>query len=509
MEGFTGKLRWVWVAVLGVLIGCGGEFTPVEEAAVSTERTARSELLELVGSVTVSPEGTSLPLGEQHCVTATVRDLSAQVMANVEVDFVVAGANAALGAAVTDVNGKAIFCYSGSSSGQDTITASVGVVIDVVVHVWRAVSAIRLTPKDATHPVGQQHCVKATVLDTILVGMPGQNVQFTVAGAHTRSGSATTNLFGEAIFCYTGSVGGKDTITASVLVFSDTAVHTWEVINQGPWVDAGPDVAGYANASIALHGAAGDPDGDLLTVQWTYTVNAGTDATATCSFSNPGALTPTIRCTHMGSYTVKLTVTDSHGASISDTAQVHITNGSNVTICNMKRHTNKTTQRLCGYATPGKDGAPIVDVWFTVDNGEAIHAWPPTPENESAGFVDTATELTEGTHVIRMHALSADGNVTIRSQVVTVDITLPVLTIVSPQANATLSSTVVTVTSSVSDANAVRVVTQYQVGTDVSNGSGTVSHTIDLVNRGWQTILVRATDAAGNFVEARVRVYIE
>jgi alpha-tubulin suppressor-like RCC1 family protein len=175
---------------------------------------------------------------------------------------------------------------------------------------------------------------------------------------------------------------------------------------------------------------------------------------------------------------------------------------STVTLCNLPRATRQTTVRLCGFTTPGADGSAIASVWFSVDGGAPLFVVP-----DSGGFVDTSTVLTEGTHAIRLSARSAAGNLTFEEKAVTVDLTPPVLQVLSPTSADVMTRTVVNVTSSVSDASAVRVQTQWMQASTVDSGVGTVTHTVDLVNRGDTTLLVRATDAAGNTSEARVTVF--
>ncbi len=180
-----------------------------------------------------------------------------------------------------------------------------------------------------------------------------------------------------------------------------------------------------------------------------------------------------------------------------------VVNGtSKVTLCNLPRYTRQTTVRLCGYVTPGADGSAISSAWFSVDGGAPI---PVVPGN--GGFVDTSTSLPEGPHTVRLSARSAAGNLTFEERPVTVDVTPPVLEVLTPTSTDVLTSTVVNVASSVSDATPVRVQTQWAQSSTVDSGVGTVTHTVDLVNRGDNTLLVRAIDAVGNTSEVRTRVY--
>jgi hypothetical protein len=178
-----------------------------------------------------------------------------------------------------------------------------------------------------------------------------------------------------------------------------------------------------------------------------------------------------------------------------------------VTPCNQSQYTRNPTLRLCGYVTSGQDPAPVVQAWFTVDGGEPIYVVP----TGSGGFVDTSfANASEGFHVIRLYAKSSSGNVSFKQATTTVDFTPPVLTVLSPTSADVLPSTVVTVTSTVKDnLTPVTVETQRSRSTQFPSGSGTATHTIDLVNKGYSTLLVRAVDAAGNVTEIRTRVYVK
>lgn len=62
-----------------------------------------------------------------------------------------------------------------------------------------------LTPPTDTNPVGDRHCVTATVRDAFGNPVPGATVDFTTTGGATPpGGSATTNASGQAEFCFTG-----------------------------------------------------------------------------------------------------------------------------------------------------------------------------------------------------------------------------------------------------------------------------------------------------------------
>ena len=61
--------------------------------------------------------------GEEHCVTATVKDAFGNPTPGIKVVFSVSGANAAGGTVTTDASGQGVFCYTGTKVGADAISA--------------------------------------------------------------------------------------------------------------------------------------------------------------------------------------------------------------------------------------------------------------------------------------------------------------------------------------------------------------------------------------------------
>jgi hypothetical protein len=167
-------------------------------------------------SVTLAPKADENPVGTEHCLTATVRDLFANPVPSKKVRFVVTGTVSKAGNDQTDATGTAEFCYSSTKSGPDVITAFVdddndntqdpGELFDLAGKVWQpgAPAALVLTPKLAENQVTTQHCLVATVYDSFTNPVPDVNVRFAVAGVNTKSGSDKTDAGGQATFCYTG-----------------------------------------------------------------------------------------------------------------------------------------------------------------------------------------------------------------------------------------------------------------------------------------------------------------
>ena len=182
-------------------------------------------------SVVVTPPTDTNRVGEEHCVTATVRDAFGNPVSGVLVRFTVSGANSASGGAITNSAGQASFCYRGTTAGTDTIRAHAdtngnGAVDNgeptgtaTKIYLPGAPASVVVDPPAAVNTVDSRHCVTATVRDAFGNPVPGIVVRFRVTGSVNTSGSATTNAAGQATFCYTGPpLPGADVITA----FADT-----------------------------------------------------------------------------------------------------------------------------------------------------------------------------------------------------------------------------------------------------------------------------------------------
>ncbi len=275
--------------------------------------------------------------------------------------------------------------------------------------------------------------------------------------------------------------------------------------NTPPVVSAGLGTSGNTLSVLELRGSATDADEDTLSLQWTFTPGPGVESWARCTFGAPRSAATTFSCDDDGVYTVTLTAHDGVHPPVSSSTQVTLSSASKVTPCNLPLYTKNPTLKLCGWTTPGSDGGAIVSAWFTLNGGPAI---PVVPES-SGGFVSTSHTVGEGPHIVRLYAQSSKGNVTMGQRLVNVDLTAPSLTVLSPTAQDVNPSSLVSITSSASDASPVKVTTMRMVSTQLESGSGTVTHTVDLGSTGWTTVLVQAQDMAGNVSEVRTRVYVQ
>lgn len=90
-------------------------------------------------------------------------------------------------------------------------------------------TTLDLTPATATANVNTQRCMTARITDETTAALPGQSVLFSVAGVNGNQGTGVTDGSGNTQFCYTSTVAGTDTVTATSGSLTDTATISWRV----------------------------------------------------------------------------------------------------------------------------------------------------------------------------------------------------------------------------------------------------------------------------------------
>lgn len=181
---------------------------------------------------------------------------------------------------------------------------------------------LSLTPLTATNYVGQNHELTATLVDPAGAPIAGVTVTFSVTGVNTAGGTAMTGADGIAVWSYSGTTEGMDTIVATATVDADEltsnpAYKTWEIppytvekdfrytaVDFTPY-NCGPDGICRTDDDFQEPADLGmtlpDTDGDGK-YEVTYVINKKGEVTST----NPGQLYAVITITGIGIDTVAL-----------------------------------------------------------------------------------------------------------------------------------------------------------------------------------------------------------
>jgi uncharacterized membrane protein/PKD repeat protein len=325
-----------------------------------TSRSAQNELLLPPGSEARLPVTVSALLGGTYTLNATADSLSSNATASAAatVTFVIPENQPPIVNAGPDqmVNVGHTVQFSGSASDPDgdalaTIqwnfgdnTTATGSLTPSHVYTAAGVYTVVLTVTDSRGgtaadsltvtvntivPVNRPPVVDAGPNQTVKVG---DTVQFTGSASDpdgdalatiqwnfgdntTATGSLTPSHIYTAVGVYTVVLSVTDSRGATGSDSLTVTVQSVVAENQPPIVDAGPNQTVKVGDTVQFTGSASDPDGDTLaTIQW----NFGDNTTAS------GSLTPNHVYTAVGVYTVVLSVTDSRGATGSDSLTVTV-----------------------------------------------------------------------------------------------------------------------------------------------------------------------------------------
>lgn len=211
-------------------------------------------------------------------------------------------------------------------------------------------ATLELDPAAATNDVGTEHCVTATVRNAGGEPLGGVEVEFTVEGSTSTSGSVTTGNDGAAEFCYDGpELPGQDVITAFADSDDDgvqdegepgsTATKTWVFPTSTPNCDITINDGGWIIASNGDRGSfGGNAKVDALgkeTGEQQYVGHGPADPMIFHSIEIAAVMCSTNRAEIYGlaevdgvpGFTFRIRVTDSGEPSVADTYGILISNG--------------------------------------------------------------------------------------------------------------------------------------------------------------------------------------
>jgi len=225
-----------------------------------------------VKHVSLSGDASAI-VGVESCVVASLTDAADQIVAGAHVDFAVAGANAAAAGVTADGSGQARFCYTGTTPGQDTITAAAGSASAAFTKTW--------LPGTNTPPVAQGQSLVTNAGQPLAVALVATDAEgdpltyaVTVSPQHgALAGVApiltytpASGYAGLDSFAFKANDGHADSNVAVVSIYVNAPPVAQ---SQSLFTSVGP-----AAQSISL--VATDADGDPLTYVITVAPQHGT-----------------------------------------------------------------------------------------------------------------------------------------------------------------------------------------------------------------------------------------
>ena len=301
-------------------------------------------------TLTLQPGNTSGTVGTSVTETATVHDAQGYPVSDgTPVQWLISGPGSGSAAIshqdTTTTGGQAVLTYSNTTTGVDTVTATAGTSPDTAGNAagvtWTPgpPATLTLAPGDTSGIIGSSVIETATVEDQYgnLVA-DGTTVGFSVTGANTAGGSASTTN-GQAAFSYSASLTGSDTLVATAQGGSNpsaSATITWTLPASTPWAHLGvANPGGFYIYGAVSTGATGGPSGLLtwrspqvtfLDLHFTALVASGPDATlfGTATLANRQAVTFRLDAV-AGVNTVRLRLSDGYDSGVLPVMSVRVT----------------------------------------------------------------------------------------------------------------------------------------------------------------------------------------
>ncbi|MEH7107972.1 OmpL47-type beta-barrel domain-containing protein [Bacillus sp. JJ1764] len=265
-------------------------------------------------SIELTPSVADHTVGDTTEMKALVKDAKGHVVAGYPVNLKVTGANAGTYTVLSNADGIATFSYKGTNGGEDTAVATAGKAISASAKAkWKyPAAAVKLTPASATQIIGEEHQLKATVLDSNDAPKTGVTVKLEITGENPSILTGMTDSNGEVSFSYKGEKAGTDTLTAKVtegtkVIASDPAAVTWKLRDVAPPV------------TTAVANAVDGPSGGWYHSAVTVSLTASDDVSGVKSieYRIPGGewnlYTAPLSLTENGIYTYEYRSTDNEG----------------------------------------------------------------------------------------------------------------------------------------------------------------------------------------------------
>ncbi len=183
-------------------------------------------------TLTLTPSTQTLSQGSTASIAVALADPAPlSNVSSVVINYTVSGPNATSGTVTTDIGGHATISYVGNAVGTDSISAYAnytGTPSGSASVVWSSGStSLSLAPSTQTLVPGATAAI-AVHLTNLFSNVNGIPIRYTVSGPNATSGTATTDVNGNATISYVGSNVGSDTVNAYADLNGNTFQNTGE-----------------------------------------------------------------------------------------------------------------------------------------------------------------------------------------------------------------------------------------------------------------------------------------
>ncbi|MBS1603271.1 MAG: PKD domain-containing protein, partial [Bacteroidetes bacterium] len=397
-------------ATVTVTVNPPASVTPVANAGANTSITLPTNSVNLDGSASSTPDGTSLTY--------------AWSLLSGPATYTITSPSAAKTSVTGLVNGTYIFLLTVKNGSGVSATAQVTVTVN---------------PAPAVIPV-------ANAGTAINITLPVNSASLDGSASSSPDGSSLTYAWllqsGPAAYTITSPTAAKTTVTGlaqGVYKFQltvknssgNSATSTVTVtVNPAavPIANAGADVSITLPASSAsLNGSASSsPDGSSLTYSWSYV-----SGPAGYTITSPAGATTTVTGLTQGSYVFQLTVKNSSGNTATDQVTVTVNPAATVTPVasvagpiGITLPTNSVT--LDGSASSSPDGSSLTYAWSYVSGPSGFTLASPTAAKTGL------SGLVQGSYKFQLTVKNNSGN----TATATVIITVSAMPVVMPVADA-------------------------------------------------------------------------
>ena len=244
-------------------------------------------------SLVLSPQSDTNTIGTEHCVNGTVTEAGGLTQANRRVVFSVSGANTDGGTRISNPQGVARFCYTGTSTGGDTITAFVDYIPspsgngtqdpgepgDTATKLWINPQHLDVTKTGAGN-------------GSVTSDPSGIDCGSTCSGDFAQGATVTLDAVANGTSSFDGWSGSGCSGTGQCQVTMDAAKSVTANFSDVPLVaDAGDDqVVGYGD-EVTFDGTASRPEAGISSYSWDFgDSSSGTGAVAHHTYCGSGQL---------------------------------------------------------------------------------------------------------------------------------------------------------------------------------------------------------------------------